>query len=66
MTGSGGAPRQLHISVRDDGRGLPWQTPSGGRGIKNIKSRAEELGAVLRIKGAGSGMQIDLTIPFPR
>jgi len=66
ITGSSDEPRQLHISVRDDGRGLPWQTPSGGRGIKNMKFRAEELGAVLQIKGAGSGLQIDLAIPFPR
>jgi len=31
-----------------------------------MKFRAEELGAVLQIKGAGSGLQIDLAIPFPR
>jgi len=58
-------PRQLHISIRDDGRGLPMSTSSTGRGIKNIRFRAEELGAVLRIEGTSSGTEIDLTIPFP-
>jgi signal transduction histidine kinase len=66
ISSSGGERRQLHVSIRDDGRGLPWQAPSGGRGIMNMKSRAEELGAVLGIKGTRSGLQIDLTVPLPR
>jgi signal transduction histidine kinase len=57
---------QLFVSIRDDGRGLPSPMTSGGRGIKNMKSRAEELGAALRIEGSGSGTQVDLTIPLPR
>jgi len=62
---SGDEPRQLHISIHDDGRGLLMPTSSNGRGIKNIRFRAEELGAVLRIDGTSSGTRIDLTIPFP-
>ena len=59
-------PWQLHVSIRDDGRGLPTPAPSDGRGLKNMKSRAEELGAVLRTQGTHSGTQVELTIPFPR
>jgi signal transduction histidine kinase len=66
ITPSGIEPRVLHICVRDDGRGLPGKIHSGGHGISNMKSRAEELGAVLRFQGTSSGTQIDLTIPFPR
>jgi len=58
--------RQLHVSIRDDGRGLSMPPHTGGRGIRNMKSRAEELGGVLRIETSTSGTQIDLTIPFPR
>lgn len=63
---SGHEPRQLHISVRDDGRGLLIPTSSNGRGINNMQFRTEELGAALRIDGTSSGTRIDLTILFPR
>ena len=62
----GDEPRQLHVSIRDDGRGLPTPKPSGGRGLENMKFRAAELGAVLRTEGSRSGTLVDLTIPFPR
>jgi signal transduction histidine kinase len=66
ISGSGVGRRELHVSIHDDGRGLEAPVPSGGRGIKNMKSRAEELGAVLKIEGTPSGTRIDLTIPVPR
>jgi signal transduction histidine kinase len=66
ITAGGDRQRQLHISIRDDGRGLPTGMTAGGRGIKNMNSRAEELGAALRIEGTSSGTQIDLTVPVPR
>ena len=65
VTSAGAEPKQLCISIRDDGRGLPTDMSSGGRGMENMNSRAEELGATIRIEGAISGTQIDLTIPFP-
>jgi signal transduction histidine kinase len=58
--------KQFHLSIRDDGCGLPTSMTTGGRGIENMKSRTEELGAEIRIGGTGSGTQIDLTIPFSR
>ena len=57
---------RLLVSIQDDGRGLSPQIASGGRGIKNMQARAEELGAVLRIEGSRSGTQVDLLVPFPR
>jgi len=66
LTSLGGKPRRLHVSIRDDGRGLSTPTPLGGRGLKNMKARAKELGAVLRIDGSRSGTKVDLTLPLPR
>jgi signal transduction histidine kinase len=65
ITSSGVEQRQLRISIRDDGRGRQGNQYSGGRGIGNMKSRAEELGAVLRFEGTRSGTRIDLTVPMP-
>jgi len=61
---TGDETRRLHVSIRDDGRGLPMPMSSNGRGINNMKSRAEELGAALQIDGTSSGTRIDLTVPF--
>jgi len=55
---------QLHISIRDDGRGLPGNIHAGGGEITNMKSRADQLGGVLRFEGTKSGTRIDLTVPF--
>jgi signal transduction histidine kinase len=63
---SGGERRELHVCICDDGRGLQTPVPEGGRGIKNMRSRAQELGGLLKIDGTGSCTQIDLTIPVPR
>ncbi len=65
ITSSSDAQGQLHISIHDDGRGLPTPMSTGGRGIQNMNSRAQELGAVLRIEGTNSGTQVELTVPFP-
>jgi signal transduction histidine kinase len=56
---------QFRLSVSDDGHGLSPRKPSGGRGIRNIKSRAKELGAEISIEGTNSGTKVDLTIPLP-
>jgi len=56
--------KRLVVTVGDDGCGWVRGTPSGGRGLRNMRSRAKELGAELRIDGANSGMRVELTIPF--
>jgi len=61
----GDGPRRLRVSIRDDGNGLPTGMTSGGRGIGNMKSRAEELGGVLGIEDTSSGTKINLEVPIP-
>jgi signal transduction histidine kinase len=64
ITSSSVEQGQLHMSIRDDGRGLPGNIRSGGSQIANMKSRADQLGAEIRFEGTKSGTRIDLTIPF--
>lgn len=64
IIGSDDVPPQLRISIHDDGRGLSKSTSSGGRGMKNMRSRTKELGGVLRIESSNSGTQIELMVPF--
>jgi len=63
---SGGERGELHVCICDDGRGLQTSVPEGGRGIKNMRSRARELGGLLKIEGTRLGTRIDLTVPIPR
>ena len=56
---------QLSVSIRDDGCGLLQRGSSNGRGLQNMRRRAEDLGAVLRIGDASPGTRVDLTLPFP-
>jgi len=56
----------LCVAIRDFGCGLPPRTASSGRGIQNMRTRAEALGATLRIENANPGTQLELRIPFPR
>jgi signal transduction histidine kinase len=66
ITSSDRLPRaRLHVEINDDGRGPGPGLRSGGRGVRNMKARAEELGADLKIESANSGTRIELTIPLP-
>jgi signal transduction histidine kinase len=66
ITSSDAEGRQMDVSIRDNGRGVSPLMPSGGRGIKNMKSRAKDLGAKIRIDGTRAGTQIVLAVPIPR
>lgn len=54
----------IHISVRDNGRGLPAEI-KGGRGLTSMRSRAEAVGGNLKIDGNESGTTLSLIIPGP-
>ena len=54
----------IHISVRDNGRGLPAEV-KGGRGLTSMRSRAEAVGGNLKIDGNESGTTLSLIIPGP-
>lgn len=59
------ADRQLRLEVRDDGRGLPAKLRPGGRGLRNMESRAARLGGVLSRENAEpSGCIVNLALPL--
>jgi signal transduction histidine kinase len=52
----------VSITIRDDGKGFGTDVPAEGAGIKNMRSRAAMLPAVLDIESeAGSGTTVRLT-----
>jgi len=53
----------LEILVADNGCGLP-EAPSRGRGLKNMKRRAEELGGTLSVS-ADAGTRLRFSLPLP-
>jgi len=42
--------RQLTLRIEDDGAGIPVQSLPGGRGIRNMVGRAQQLGGALRVE----------------
>ena len=56
----------LFVGIRDDGCGFRTGAAHQGRGIRNIESRADELGAELRFESDDSGTRIELRVPLPR
>jgi len=53
------------IEVCDDGQGFDLgQARPGGRGLKNMRNRVEELGGVMRLQTAPSGTRLIFTIPL--
>lgn len=66
---------QLRIQIRDNGKGFVLENPLGslagnsfgGNGIKNMKSRADEINAGLEIQSTpGCGTNIVLSIPIKK
>jgi signal transduction histidine kinase len=60
---SGG--RAIALTVHDDGRGFqPAADPARGRGLGNMRQRAEALGGALSVESApGHGCTVTLTLP---
>ncbi|MBX2951106.1 MAG: sensor histidine kinase [Leadbetterella sp.] len=54
----------LIITVQDNGRGFDPGQESVRNGLKNMKSRAEEIGARLDIRSSASGTVLALEVPF--
>jgi len=60
--------RELHVLVRDDGRGIDPQVVRGGTdghwGIPGMRERAERIGATLKIRSrADAGTEVELRVP---
>lgn len=56
----------LSIEVRDDGIGGPVETTTTGRGMRNMKERAHEIGAEIRFEATRPGRRVLVLIPTPR
>lgn len=56
-------PDKLLLTVRDDGIGLKEQGKVG-RGLRNMKTRAEEMGGKVTVT-SGKGTRVDLRLPLP-
>jgi two-component system, NarL family, sensor histidine kinase UhpB len=53
------------LRVRDDGRGLPHETPSDTAGISGMRERARLIGARLAVRSApGEGVEVELEVPL--
>ncbi len=56
----------LELQLTDNGKGFDPQSPVGGNGIENMKVRAQQMGAELRIDStAGKGTHILLRAKIP-
>lgn len=54
----------IDIEVADDGRGFDPGTVAAGRGLKNMRRRAEQAGAPITIESApGGGTRVRLRVP---
>ncbi len=54
----------LHISVQDDGIGYDRSVKKSGLGLKNIKSRAQFLGAELNVESSDKGTLTTVDVNF--
>jgi signal transduction histidine kinase/ligand-binding sensor domain-containing protein len=62
--------KELHVLVRDDGRGIDPQVVRSGTdghwGITGMRERAERIGATLKIRSrAEAGTELELRVPGP-
>jgi signal transduction histidine kinase len=57
--------RQLILTVNDNGRGLCQRDGHAGNGLRNIKERANRIGAHLEVNsGKAGGLKITLRVPI--
>jgi signal transduction histidine kinase len=55
----------LRIEIADDGVGFDPAVPTGGQGLRNLRSRAEHIGGRCSITSApGQGTRAEFLIPI--
>ncbi len=52
----------IELSLSDDGQGFEPASASNGRGLSNMRYRAERIGAQLRIASSGAGTRVSLQL----
>lgn len=50
----------LHLLIRDDGKGFDTGNSNKGNGLKNMQTRAKEIGAVIKIESGDNGTSVFL------
>ncbi len=58
---------QLHLEVRDNGRGFDTSTVKSGNGLWNMRRRVERMSGVFVLEsatGAGTSIKVDLHVPI--
>jgi signal transduction histidine kinase len=54
--------REMHLRIRDDGRGFDEKAVTPGSGLRNLRQRAERIGATINIRSSpNAGTEIELT-----
>ncbi|MGZ3184120.1 MAG: sensor histidine kinase [Telluria sp.] len=56
--------REVRIALRDNGCGFDATARAGGKGLANMRLRAERLGARLGFDSAAGGTAVTLVLPF--
>jgi signal transduction histidine kinase len=64
LTSRTGADGRIRISINDIGKGMPVEI-KGGRGLANMRRRAEAVGGTLTIGSGDEGTSLSLTLPAP-
>ena len=54
----------LHMSVSDDGTGLPEDYVLRGHGFRNMRADAERMGGGLGVESNGNGTTVSCTVPY--
>ena len=54
----------LVITINDDGVGLANSCVAGGRGVTNMRARADKIGAALDVFADGNGTTVRLSVPL--
>jgi signal transduction histidine kinase/ligand-binding sensor domain-containing protein len=61
------SPRQLRVSVRDNGCGIDPETLVSGRdghwGLSGMRERADRIGARLKVWSSANGTEVELRVP---
>lgn len=56
---------KLNLSIRDWGKGFAYKPDANGRGVRNMRARADDLGGTVSIHSeAGQGTEVRLSVPM--